>query len=200
MHDQIFGFYSMLLDFDAANISEADIAKLRSGIENNYPGALPDTRVSLFHRTGVEVSKPQAFSEATTIVGRKLACALYYREARKALTTGHSIVTGWHQMQNSGAAPLTEYFAQLLPDQTVGSRSNIKRYGQRFAYVSGVKKEEEFFAYTAQFGMGLIVWGIATTEVILGEPLRSMAWPVRGFGGGSGPQGGLASPDESRGR
>jgi len=88
--------------------------------------------------------------------------------------------------------------AQLLPDRTVGSRPNIKpnikKYGQRFAYLSGVKKDEEFFVYAAQFGMGLLVWRIATRqEVVVGEPLRSMAWKVRGFGDLLGlPAGGIA--------
>jgi len=94
-------------------------------------------------------------------------------------------MTGCHQIQNSNTAALTEYFARLLPDPTTGSRSNIKRYGQRFAYLSGVKEKEEFFVYAAQFGMGLVVWGIATKpDVVVGEPLRSMAWRVRGFGDG----------------
>ena len=183
MHDQIFGFYSMLLDFDGTNISKADIAKLKSGIENNYPGALPNIGVPLFHQIGFAVSKPRALGEAATVVGRKLACALYYREGKKALTTGHSIMTGWHQIQNLNTAALTEYFARLLPDRTISSRSNIKRYGQRFAYLSGIKVKEEFFVYAAQFGMGLMVWGIATgPDVVVGEPLGSMAWRVRGFG------------------
>jgi hypothetical protein len=77
-------------------------------------------------------------------------------------------------MQSSNAAGLTEYFARLLPEQTGGSRPNIKRYGRRFAYLSGVKQEEEFFFYAAQFGMGLVVWGIAMKpEVPVG---------ARGFG------------------
>jgi hypothetical protein len=204
MHDQIFGFYSMLLDFDRENISEAEIAKLRSGIENNYPGALPDTSAPLLHHMGVEVNKPRALlytmtgglgdkwqrrsalDEAATVVGRKLTCALYYRESKKALTTGHSIMTGCHQIQNSNTAALTEYFAQLLPDETIGLRSNIREYGKRFVYKWGIKEKEESFVYAAQFGMGLLVWGIATgPDVVLGEPLRSMAWRVRGFGDGS---------------
>jgi hypothetical protein len=204
MHDQIFGFYSMLLDFDRMNISEADLAKLKSGIENNYPGALPDTSVPVFHPMGVEVSMPRsslwtmtavprnnwqrrsALDEAATVVGRKLACALYYREGKKPLTTGHSIMTGWQQIQNSNTAALTNYFAGLLPNRMISSRSNIKRYGQRFAYLSGFMEQDDFFVYAAQFGLGLIVWGITTRlDLIVGEPLRSMAWRVRGFGDGS---------------
>jgi hypothetical protein len=181
-HDLIFGFYSMLLDFDAANRNDAAIAKLKSAIDNNYPGALPDTRAPLLRPLGVEVHKPKALDEAATVLGRKLTCALYYREARKALTIGHSIMTGWHQIQKLKTVSLTEFFATLLPDQTVGLRSNIREYGKRFVYKWGIKEEEEFFMYAAQFGMGLLVWGIATRpDVPIGEPLRGRTRRLQGF-------------------
>ena len=47
----------------------------------------------------------------------------------------------------------------LLPDQTIGGRSNVKNYGERFGYKSGWKEVEDFFVYIAQFGRGLIVLG-----------------------------------------
>lgn len=54
-HDQIFCLYSMLLDFDEFKTLRSEdrvkIEKLRQGILNNYPDALPDTRSarSVFH-------------------------------------------------------------------------------------------------------------------------------------------------------
>jgi hypothetical protein len=36
----------------------------------------------------------------------------------------------------------------------------VKNYGERFGYKSGWKEMEDFFMYIAQFGRGLIVWGI----------------------------------------
>ena len=113
-------------------------------------------------------------------IGRKLACALNYRERGKIPTTGHSIKTGLVQLQSPNAETLIAYFAQLLPKHVIGSRSNIKQYGERFMYKVGVKEEDDFFMYAAQFGYGFIVWGIVTMAGIsMGEPLDSMtAWPI----------------------
>lgn len=191
--DQIFGFYAMLLDFNEANRSKACTArlnKLREGIANNYPEALPNTWNARPSYTvgslvtpspiAVATSTPAAFRDAAASIGRKLTHALFYRERRKTLSVQHQFTTGCYQIQNSATKTLTEFLAKLLPDPTTGSRSNIKRYGELFAYKSGVKEAEDFFVYAAQFGKGLIIWGIVLgpgmTLNAVGEPLRSFSW------------------------
>jgi hypothetical protein len=191
--DQIFGFYAMFLDFNEANRSKAyttKLSKLREGIANNYPEALPNASSARpIHMLGsivtpravaIEVSTPVAFRDAAARIGRKLTHALYYRELGRALSCHHQFTTGCYQIQISATGALTECFAKLLPDPTVGSRANIKSYGERFAYKSGVKEEEDFFVYAAQFGRGLIVWGIVLGPGMVlsavGEPLRNMLW------------------------
>jgi hypothetical protein len=192
-NDQIFGFYAMLLDSNDATRSNAYTAKLnklRDGIANNYPEALPNALDALpVYKVGslvtpspvaIATSTPAGFRDAAISIGQKLTHALYYRERGKALSIQHRFTTACYQIQNSATTTLTEYFAKLLPDATTGSRSNIKSYGERFAYKSGVKEKEDFFVYVAQFGKGLIIWGIVLgpgmvlTEV--SEPLRSMSW------------------------
>ena len=191
--DQIFGFYAMLVDFNEGILDRAyarKLRKLREGIANNYPEALPDAliaqpvsrigRIATPRPVAVEVSTPRAFHDAANCVGRKLTHALYYRERGRAISRLQHFTIGCHQIQRSATAPLTACFANLLPDFVVGSRTNIKSYGERFAYKSGVKEDEDFFVYAAQFGRGLIVWGIVLGPGMalkdVPEPLSRMPW------------------------
>jgi hypothetical protein len=199
-NDQIFGFYAMLLDFNEVNRSaaySAKLKKLREGIANNCPEALPnplDARP--VHRMGnlvtpspvaISTGTPAAFREAAAGIGQKLTHALYYRERGKALSIQHRFATACYQIQNSSTTTLTECLGKLLPDPTIGSRSNIKSYGERFAYKSGAKGDD-FFIYAAQFGKGLIVWGIVLGPGMvlsaMDEALRKMPW--RNGAGGLG--------------
>jgi hypothetical protein len=200
--DQIFGFYAMLLDFDEAKRSRAYTAKinrLRAGIANNFPEALPNTLDARpIYRVGslvtpspaaISVGTPTAFRDAAASIGHKLTHALYYRECGKALSVQHQFTTGCYQIQNSATTNLTEYFAKLLPGLTIGVRSNIKSYGERFAYKSGVKEDGDFFAYAAQFGKGLIIWGIVLGPGMVlsaeAERIRNMQWRTGASGLGA---------------
>ncbi len=191
--DQIFGSYVMLLDFDRSSLDQnfaRKLIRLRDGIANNYPEALPDASTAhlICKIGGVDTPRPiavavrtrVAFRDAALRMGRKLAHALYYRELGKPLSKQHRLATGLYQAQDSRAAALTQFFANLLPDQTIASRANVRNYGQRFAYKSGVKDEGEFFVYAAQFGKGLIVWGIVLGPSfgldVVPKPLSNMRW------------------------
>jgi hypothetical protein len=148
----------------------ARITDLRDAIERNYPEALPDLSTSRpIHKVGSIITpNPVAFSvqcsssalrQSMTTLQRKLTHALYYRETCNSLTKAHTFQSGFYQIQ-SDANILTEYFAKLLPNQTIGDRINVRNYGERFGYKCGYKEQEDFFVYAAQFGRGLIVWGI----------------------------------------
>ncbi len=89
---------------------------------------------------------------------------------------------GPYQPQRGGTETLTTFFASLLPNQTIGERSNIKDYGDQFRYISGFKPEQDFFVYAAQFGHGAILWGIVRGPNVPlpdREPLKSASW-IRG--------------------
>lgn len=197
--DLIFGFYTMLLDFSVDSRSPANLAKLgklKTGIIHNCPDALPNLVASQpIFSTGrlvtpvplaLEIGTPPAFRDAATTIAEKLTHALYYRERGKAVTGSHLLLGSSYQPQRSGAGSLTDFFVDLLPDQTIGKRSNLKPYGDRFAYRFGVKEEEDLFLYAAQFGRGLIIWGIVIGPGLaigdLHEPLRNAPWR-RGAGG-----------------
>ncbi len=190
--DQIFGIYAMALDFDEAKMRQPEegekIRKLRHGIANNYPEALPDeARAFPVNRVGsiitpepvaIAMHVPALLKNAIEVMGKKLTHALYFRESGKILAPEHQFVSGAYQPQRGGTQELTSYFTSL-PDLTVGKRTNIKEYGDRFRYISGYKAQEDFFLFAAQFGHGIILWGIVCgpgIEIPTGGSLSSAHW------------------------
>jgi hypothetical protein len=169
--DMIFGFYSILVDFDELKRSPEEdlnqLRKLKQGIVNNYPDALPDQTTAFpIYQIGsivtpypvaIELDTNPAFKEASKVMGQRLTHALYMRETGRILAAGHRFLTGCYQPQRGGTELLTSYFDSLLPNRVLGGRPNIKSYGDRFKYLFGYKEEEGFFVYSAQFGQGLIV-------------------------------------------
>ncbi len=138
--DQIFGLYSLLLNFDESQMGRQEdiekILKLKQGIINNYPDALPDdTKAHPIHRVGsiiapapVAISVPttQSAKKALRVTCRKLTHALYFRETGKIMTSTHQFLSSSYQPQLDGTQNLTSLFASLLPNQIVGKRSNIR--------------------------------------------------------------------------
>ena len=195
--DQLTGFYTQLLDFNESNRTPQDAAKmtkLRDAILRNYPDALPDTSTSIpIHQVGsiitpnpiaVSVQRPAAFAQTMETLQRKLTHALYYREAGKPLTKSHAYLSEHYQIQGSDHT-LTTFLGALLPQETIGTRTNIKSYGERFGYKSGYKNKEDFFMYGAQFGKGLIVWGIVLGPGMsvssLADYLKAKSWRWAGY-------------------
>jgi hypothetical protein len=170
--DQLFGFYSQLLDFNESNRTPADVAKITKLRDFITPSPV-----------AIEVRTPGLFREPVETLERKLTHALYYRETGRALSKSHLFLSEFYQPQG-GSAVLTKYLVGLLPDRRIGARSNVKNYGERFGYKSGWKETEDFFMYIAQFGKGLIVRGIAPAhEGQIGESanyLRAKPWRQAG--------------------
>jgi hypothetical protein len=200
--DQIFGLYAILLDFDEAKMGRpadwAKLEKLKQGILNNYPDALPDesTAQPIFRAGVIHTITPKAIliqttpalKEATGVIGQKLAHALYLRETGKMMTAEHRFLTGAFQPQRQGTEVLSSYFNSLLPQESIGSRPNIREYGDRFKYLSGYKDKEDFFVFAAQFGRGLILWGIVGGKSVLlptTGPLAAAPWLRGACGKGS---------------
>jgi hypothetical protein len=198
--DEVFGLYSMLLDFDQSKMQREEdrrkIAKLREGLINNYPEALPDeTKARRISRVGsiitptpvaVAVPTPQSLKEAAHMMTAKLTHALYFREIGKILTRQHQFYSAVYQPQQGGTEKLTSFFKSLLPNLTVGTRSNVREYGDRFRYISGCK--DDLFVYAAQFGHGLILWGVVCgpgLERPKVGPLGSAPWRSGGCGPGA---------------
>ena len=165
------------------------LTKLRDSIAHNFPDALPDISTArpiydfgsiiTTYPLAIEVRRPGLFREPIETLERKLTHAFYYRETGRALTTQHWFLSELYQPQGSPDV-LTKFLAGLLPDQTIAGRSNVKNYGERFGYKSGWKDREDLFIYLAQFGRGLIVWGMALGPGMsvskLADHLRAKPW------------------------
>jgi hypothetical protein len=198
--DQIFGLYSMLLDFDESKTSQQDhikrLLELHKGIKNNYPDALPDlaTAFPVPNQAGsippaaIALETNSVFKAASMTMGKKLTHALYMLEMRKILTTRHRFRCNWYQPQWQGTESLTSYFNSLMPDEKIGTRSNIKPYGDRFRYISGTKETEDFFMYAAQFGRGLVLWGIVCGPNMQVPPEAERLKPAPWIAGACGPR------------
>jgi hypothetical protein len=92
--DQIFGFYTMFLDFDESKMTRpedrAKLEKLRQGILNNYPDALPDTLSArpVYHDGLIQTLFPQALDSDLTSTERSCrdrrteacTCVVYGRD------------------------------------------------------------------------------------------------------------------------
>ena len=93
------------------------------------------------------------------------------------------------QIQRPGAESFTDYFKRVLPDITMGDRPNIRDYGNRFAYKSGWKPDDDFFVFAAQFGFGMLCWGMVLGPRMELSPkndaLATMNWRRGGNGLGN---------------
>lgn len=103
---------------------------------------------------------PDEFLAAAKVAGRKLGCALYYKETQKMLTKEHFIWTSHFHLPTPNTGPLADYLSKLLPNERIGGRTNIKDYGARFGYKSGYKPNDDFFICACQFGAGFAVLSI----------------------------------------
>jgi len=202
--DQIFGLYSMVLDFDESKMRQPEhlkkVEKLKQGVINNYPEALADaTKAIQLNRVGSLITPhPVAISVPTTplvkdavqVMGRKLIHALYLREVGEILTPAHQFVSLAYQPQREGTQGLTELLTTQLPNAVRGKRPNItgRKYGDRFGYKFICKEDDDFFLYIAQFGHGIVFWGIVCgpkMERPRSGPLGSAPWLSGGCGPGA---------------
>lgn len=173
--DQIFGYYMQMGNPDLFTKDLWSMWKLQDGIKNNYKSALLNTKLSnqakaeALIKMGIQVppdadlsNLPLAgasdeFFEAAKVIGRKLACAIYYRETGgKFLTRKHYIWTSIVHGRHPRASMLTNYLNRMLPEKEEGIRRNIKEYGRRFGYRYGYKEKEDFMISACQFGIGFI--------------------------------------------
>ena len=200
--DTIFGFCAMLTDFNEANRTPADIARFKqhqAEIERRWPDALPDLASGLpILRVGhvispspvaISVETTPAMKEAMVVMGEKLAHALYYREMKRIMQHTDKFFAVTHQIQRAGTENLTDYFKRVLPDLRMGNRPKITDYGLRFAYKSGCKPDDDLFVFAAQFGFGLLCWGMVLGPRMKlsdsNDALISMNWRTGGNGLGS---------------
>jgi hypothetical protein len=197
--DQIFGVYSMMTDFNSETRSEEQLEKFRRmlrAISARYPGSIPDfLNAKPVNKIGnlyspdpvaYEVKNSAAFQTAAVAVGIKLLHALYYRRVGRALTHERWFTVIGYQLQDPATVIWTDYFKETLPEQEIATKVNHKDYGLRFAYKQIFIEQEDFFVFAAQFGLGLVIWGMVLesgrTRPGAGEPMGDLPWMRGGCG------------------
>jgi hypothetical protein len=201
--DKIFGFWAMALDFDPAKMkSPSDrerIIQLMQDLARESPEHVAEIqRAHPVSQVGNIVTPkpvafamktPDSFGRAAELISIKLTHALYFREAGKHLSARHRFMAALYQPQVGGTEHFTSYLMSLLPNRSVGSRINIKEYGDRFAYKNGYDESHDFFCYLAQFGRGLMIWGVAcgpNVEKPNDGPLAKATWHCGAWGATAG--------------
>jgi hypothetical protein len=90
-----------------------------------------------------------------------------------------------YQPQNPAFEYFISFIKSLLSQIARGGRTNIKDYGDRFGYRWEYNERDDFFVYVAQFGHGLIAWGIVCgpgVERAADGPLAQMVWRPGAWG------------------
>jgi hypothetical protein len=196
--DKIFGFWTMALNFDSTKMSGPEdrerIIQLMTEIAIDCPQdmeaiqrAVPIStlgRVATPRPIAFEIKTPDSLDHAADLISIKLTHALYFRETKKYLKPTHRLTGSIYQPQVARTEQFTSYITSLLPNVSLGTRTNIKNYGNRFSYRSGYKEDEDFFFYAAQFGRGLIVWGICGPNIERPSegPLATTSWHCGAWG------------------
>jgi len=176
--DQVFGFYARLFEFDERNMEPGALSSLSRNLHRFQPDYMPKQLRSIREKRNALaalqrklpfgqsvadvpiVAVPVEFDQVAITMGRKLACALGYRHLGRPLTSTHRIATGWFQEQTPDTSAFTDEIVQLTSRVVMTSRSNIKDYGERFRYRYDCNPEDQTLVYLAQWGRGLIVWGM----------------------------------------
>ena len=166
-HDTIFGFYSMLLDFNEENRTPADhkrLEKLRDEVGKRYPDALPDpaTHEPIYRAGNIITPSPVALSvevkpavkAAMLAVGAKLTHALYYREMKRFVTPKHRFFTSVYQLQRLGTEDLTAYFKKMRPNLRIGRRQTSRNMGTGLGTCRAASRKKTSFYLPHSLDMG----------------------------------------------
>lgn len=196
-YDDIFGFYTMALDYDNSNLDEKTFNARIRGLINNYPEALPKFELTANEKRrklrsmGIERQPGNFLSDfgifkttpdlerSMNIAIRKLTCATYYKEVGKPLTTQHTVTGTWLQGNDAKRAPLLQHFDELLPEYRQPQRHSVRNYGRRFCYKFGYKANEDFYMLAAQIGAGVVLLSMTFHSTIKpADPLIMPSWAI----------------------
>jgi hypothetical protein len=118
---------------------------------------------------------------AAQVLFQKLTHALHYRHIGSILTNESRYVTSSFQPQAAISEPMLNYMRGLPNEEKLGRR-NLPKAPMRFGYRWGIT--ESLFIFAAQFGQGLVVWGITTDPAIAPLPteghFQAAAWRTGG--------------------
>lgn len=176
------------MDHEEANLIDAELQKLWSGMKNNHPELLPRTDLS-----ETEIAKalsqisetfthfslgpppvvaiPKGATPHLTRFARKLTCALRYKETGTIVPPTANLWTHWTHYHDRRLPDLMQTLDKSLPVFRVGTRSSRELTSQ-FKYVCGVGEDGKLFAFLAQFGKSIIVLGAVYDGIVTDQRMK----------------------------
>lgn len=169
------GFYIRALDFTDQNYREADLAKLMSGVRNNYPALFPVVSPSaneerrMLRHLGQEKPRDMFLEDvpvAAMPVGvephfryfaRKLTAAVFYRLQGSPLTSSHFWMCRWFPSYDESLDDVISTFAGKWNHLIVGARANVD-FGDQFSVLAATARDDDVTTFIAQFGTSLCFW------------------------------------------
>lgn len=180
--EQAIAFYIMMGNYAEGGLVPEQFEKLGWGVANNNPELLPsvtiDARTARRHYRETGMTLPRGFTYAEApiaqlptanraafeVFGRRLTCALFYKEVGSPLPLDFRIATGWSQFIDPKSRDLEVTAKNLFPNLSMTNRRNTN-IGDQFTYRWGYK-EEGLFGFVAQFSKSFYFLGCAVAESI----------------------------------
>ncbi|MES2445173.1 MAG: hypothetical protein V4574_20295 [Pseudomonadota bacterium] len=166
--EQVVALYLLLANHDDANVSPDQLRRLILGVGNNNRDLLPSIEVNAraarrhFRNKGMQLAPgavfgempiatlPSGHREAFELFGRRLTCAIYYKEVGRPLPLDHYLVAAWLPWSEAMSGNIIETAVGLFPTLTITNRRNTD-IGDQFSYRWGFHPDGSIFGFVAQF-------------------------------------------------
>jgi hypothetical protein len=169
------------MDNNDATYSEPEMMKLISAVRNNYPELFPKVGLSandkrralrargdtlppgaLLHDIDI-IEVPEGVIPMIHVFSGKLGKAIYYREKGAPLPRDYALYTRWFDFRHRHAAETVEKLKSILPNLTVGRRTNVD-IGDQFSYLWGMSDDSNLFGFVAQLSHAMYIVGAAVLD------------------------------------
>lgn len=176
--EQVIALYVTMADYGERPAEQ--LIKLASGVANNNPDLLPKFELNAnvarkhFRDKGMRLAPGDAYGQtpiatlpaghrdAFDLFGRRLTCALYYKELRKPLPLDYFLVTGWLPWSEGIQSDAFQKMAGYFPNAVSTGRTNTD-IGDQFSYEWGLHPDGEIFGFMAQFAHSYFFLGAAAS-------------------------------------
>lgn len=180
--EQVAALYFLLANHDTGDGAIEQLRRLASGVANNNAELLPSFEINAnatrghFRRKGMNLRPGEAYGmmplatlppghgDVFALFGRRLTCALYYKEVGRPLPLDHYIVAAWIPWSEvaAGKVDIVDTATEMFPALTVGNRRNTD-IGDQFSYRWGVHPDSSIFGFIAQISKSFFFLGAAVS-------------------------------------
>jgi len=110
---------------------------------------------------------PPGHSNAFELFGRRLTCAIFYKEVGRPLPLDFYIAAGWIAWAEvaAGRINIVEIASEMFPSLTIGNRRNTD-IGDQFSYRWGAHPDSSIFGFVAQISKSFFFLGAAVAPAL----------------------------------